>query len=201
MRRAVTVGLFGALLVGCAGGIRWETTYSSVPTLLPSETWSQTEDGMFATAGMKVRVESYNHRGGREWGAGVLFLVPFVYPAGNSWKQERPFRIHVTFDATGRDFAFNPRRVTLASETIRPMAPTDPDAGASRLVPELSAFDLTFDIEPPDPEREFTLLLDGLARGDMPVPPLRIRFKPGSAHEAHTLVTRRIASANSILEQ
>jgi hypothetical protein len=46
------------------------------------------------------------------------------------------------------------------------------------LVPELSAFDLIFDIEPPDPEREFTLLLDGLARGDMPVPPLRIRFKP-----------------------
>jgi hypothetical protein len=163
--------------VGCAG-VRWETTYSSVPTLLPSETWSQTEDGMFATAGMKVRVEAYNHRGGGEWVAGVVFLVPIVYPVGNSWKQERPFRIHVTFDATGRDFAFDPRRVTLASETIRPMAPTDPDAGAPRLVPELSAFDLTFDIEPPDPEREFTLLLDGLARGNMPVPPLRIRFKP-----------------------
>lgn len=31
---------------------------------------------------------------------------------------------------------------------------------------------------PPDPEREFTLFLDGLARGDVPIPPLRIRFKP-----------------------
>jgi hypothetical protein len=81
---------------------------------------------LFATAGMKVWVEAYNHRGGGEWVAGVVFLVPIVYPVGNSWKQERPFRIDVTFDATGRDFAFDPRRVTLASETIRPMAPLIP---------------------------------------------------------------------------
>ena len=30
------------------------------------------EDGMFATAGMKVRVEAYNHRGGREWSAAIF---------------------------------------------------------------------------------------------------------------------------------
>jgi hypothetical protein len=44
--------------------------------------------------------------------------------------------------------------------------------------PHQSSLFVFFDIDPPDPEREFTLLLGGLARGDMPVPPLRIRFKP-----------------------
>jgi hypothetical protein len=87
MRDAVTVGLFGVLLVGCSAPVRWATTYSSVPTLLPPETWSQTEDGMFATAGMKVRVEAYNHRGGREWSAAMVLLVPIgVFPTGPGWK-------------------------------------------------------------------------------------------------------------------
>jgi hypothetical protein len=171
------VGLFGVFLAGCAA-VTWQTTYSSVPTLLSSETWSQREDGKFATAGMTVRVEAHNQVVGREWGAGVLFLVPLVAPAGYGWKEGRPFRIHVTFDTTGRDFTFDPGRVTLTGETIRPMAPTDPAPGSRQIVPELSAFDLSFDIEPPDPQQDFTLLLDGLAGGDMPVPPLRIRFKP-----------------------
>jgi hypothetical protein len=37
---------------------------------------------------------------------------------------------------------------------------------------------LLFDTEPPDHEREFTLVLDGLQRGNSPVAPLRIRSKP-----------------------
>ena len=179
LRVAVTVGLCGVLLVGCATVAHWRTIYSSIPTLLPSETWSQTEDGAFVTARMQVRVVPLNTAYGREWAAGVIFLIPVVAPAGNqASKQERPFRIQVTFETTGPDFTFDPQRVTLASETIRPIAPTDPEAGSPRLLSDRSSFLLTFDTEAPDPQREFTLLLDGLARGAMPISPLRIRFKP-----------------------
>jgi hypothetical protein len=47
-----------------------------------------------------------------------------------------------------------------------------------RLEPRPSSFVLTFDIEPPNPESDFTLRVDGLAWGDLPVPLLQIRFKP-----------------------
>ena len=82
MRGAVTIGLVGVLLVGCAA-VTWQTTCSSAPILLPSETWSQVEDGTFATAGLKVRVVPFNAVAGREWGSGRIRLearTPFPDP-------------------------------------------------------------------------------------------------------------------------
>lgn len=175
---------------GCGRAATWQTTYSSVPTLAPSETWSLTDDGAFAAPGMKLRVSAWNDLTGYRWAAGLVLLVPLVLPeAGSSSKpRQRPFKIQVTFDPEREDFTFDPDRVRLTVEKIAPMAPYDVTASCwipakerpIRLDPRPWPCPvwLASDVEPPHPEVEFTLLLEGLARQEVPLPPLRIRFKP-----------------------
>jgi hypothetical protein len=178
--RILAPAVLGGWLTGCFG-VGWQTIYSSVPRLEPSEAWSQTGDDEFTTTGMKVRIWAHNVVFGREWGAGVVFLIPIpLAPGQPAAKPPRPFRIQLIFHVETEDFTFDAGRVTLASERLPPMTPTREVEQVIRLEPHPypSSIYVSFDIDPPDAEREFTLLLDGLARGGLPLPPLRIRFKP-----------------------
>jgi hypothetical protein len=156
-----------------------------MPVLVPSESWSPLATGQFATSGVKVRITAYNRVMGRRWFLpiyGIIPLPPLPDPFAGPTKDPRPFKILVDFEATDRDLTFDPARVTLASDTISPMHPVallDSDGLPYSLVDHHSV-ELTFDVDPPDPKRSFTLTLDGFMRGDTPVPPLRVWFTPWS---------------------
>jgi hypothetical protein len=133
--RILAPAVLGGWLTGCFG-VGWQTIYSSVPRLEPSVAWSQTGDDEFTTTGMKVRIWAHNVVFGREWGAGVVFLIPIpLAPGQPAAKPPRPFRIQLIFHVETEDFTFDAGRVTLASERLPPMTPTREVEQVIRLEP------------------------------------------------------------------
>jgi hypothetical protein len=129
MRWRVMVWLLSLGLAGCSYELgSWRTSYSSVPTLEPSEGWSQTDDGTFTTSGMKLRVSATTDLKGRQWIAGVVFIVfpvPLVLPGDAPQKpQARPFLMGIMFEPSSEGFTFDPGRLELASKVIQPMPPS-----------------------------------------------------------------------------
>lgn len=177
----------GFLLHSCvAGEIRWGSNLErSKATLAPSETW-RSFDGRLTGPGMELEIIAQNARRTRGWVMPASFppLPPLPDFAGpGPITPPRPFRIRVTFSPVDQRFTLVPRGAVLI--THRGERRQADDLLDCRLYAKVEqptpvttgmCIVLVFDMEPPLPKDEFSLVLEGLERDGVPFPVPLIHF-------------------------